>query len=323
MIAFVTGGTGFIGSHLVDKLTALGYKDIRCLVRSEEKWLTGKKYTRIPGNLHDLDALKKGCEHADVIFHLAGAVKAPSLQGFIRENVEGTENLVRVAKKAGVNRMVLLSSLAAAGPSEGKPLTEEDLCRPVSSYGQSKRKMEEVLKTMNFTGIHAAIIRPPAVYGPREENILPVFKLMKKGICPVVGDGNATRVSMIFVKDLIDGILTAADKTPEGLETYFMADFVPYTWSEIADVAGVVLQKKVHTVSIPPEIIIGMGSIFDKAGRIFGKKPFFDKEKAAEVTGEWMCSSEKAARLLQFKPQYDLAKGLLETFQWYSAHHWL
>ncbi len=182
MIAFVTGGTGFIGSHLVDFLHTRGVTEIRCLVRKDEKWLRGRTYTPVKGDLHDLEALRKGLLGADTVFHLAGAVKAPSLPAFIRENVEGTENVIRVALKAGVKQLVVLSSLAASGPSEGRPLHEEDICRPLSSYGQSKLKMEEALKGIPFDGVRAAIIRPPAVYGPREENILPVFKMMNKGI---------------------------------------------------------------------------------------------------------------------------------------------
>jgi nucleoside-diphosphate-sugar epimerase len=322
MIAFVTGGTGFIGSHLVDFLHTQGVTEVRCLVRKDEKWLRGRTYTPVKGDLHDLEALKKGLQGADTLFHLAGAVKAAHLPAFIRENVEGTENVIRVALKSGIKRIVVLSSLAAAGPSEGKPLHEGDICRPVSSYGQSKLKMEEALAAIPFEGIQAAIIRPPAVYGPREENILPVFKLMNKGICPVVGD-SSNRVSMIYVKDLVEGLWNAANRTPEGLNTYFMADLMPYSWADVASVAGSVVGRKVRTIPIPPEIVVGAGSIFDRAGKLFGKKPFFDKEKAAEITAEWMCSSEKAARMLQFQPKYSLARGFQETIQWYSVHHWL
>lgn len=140
MKAFVTGGTGFIGSHLADALIADGrYEEVRCLVRENEKWLRNKSYTKIPGTLHNISALKKAMEDVDVVFHLAGVVKAPKPETFHRVNVDGTENIVRIAQKQKVPAIVILSSLAAVGPSNGTPVDEYTAMRPVSMYGKSKK----------------------------------------------------------------------------------------------------------------------------------------------------------------------------------------
>src|SRR5699024_10106061 len=143
MKAFVTGGTGFIGSHLVDVLLDDNrYDEIRCLIRTNRKWLKDKEITPIKGDLDDLVALRKGIRETDVIFHIAGRVMAPTYRELEQANVAATENLLRVAQKEGMPKIVVLSSLAAAGPSKMRPKIEQDTMEPVSMYGRSKKQME-------------------------------------------------------------------------------------------------------------------------------------------------------------------------------------
>jgi len=159
MKAFVTGGTGFIGSHLVDHLIKSdSYSEIRCLVRNQEKWLSGNNYIKIEGDLHDLPALNKGIDGVDVIFHLAAVVKAPGKKEFFHTNVDATENIIRIGQKKGIKNFVILSSLAAAGPSFGKPLTEDKPLMPVSTYGQSKKKMEEMIHEIAEAGLQPDVV---------------------------------------------------------------------------------------------------------------------------------------------------------------------
>lgn len=141
MRAFVTGGTGFVGSHLVDALIESDqYSEVLCLVRSSDKWLTGKAFTRVKGDLTDLQVLSSALEGVDVIFHVAGVVRAPKWMDFKIANVDATENLLRIAQKKGIKNLVILSSLAASGPSNGTPITEQAPRRPVSMYGESKKR---------------------------------------------------------------------------------------------------------------------------------------------------------------------------------------
>lgn len=198
MKAFITGGTGFIGSHLVDSLIEHeDYSEIRCLVRSSDKWLKSKDFLRIEGDLHNLSALTKAVRNVDVVFHLAGVVKAQTYQEFERANVEATENLVRIAQKEGVKKIVILSSLAAAGPSQNGPVTESDRMLPVSMYGRSKKRMEETIHAIADKDTSVTILRPPAVYGPREDQIFTFFKMVSNHICPIIGDGQTPKISMV------------------------------------------------------------------------------------------------------------------------------
>lgn len=324
MKAFVTGGTGFIGSHLVDALISDdNYDEVRCLVRSNEKWLKNKDYRKFKGDLHELDILQKAAEGVDVIFHLAGAVKASTYETFERANVEATENLLRIAQKAEVPKVVILSSLAAAGPSEGEPLTEETLMEPVSMYGRSKKQMEKMIHEIVHEKTSITILRPSAVYGPREDQIYSFFKMVDKRICPVIGNGERPKISMVYVSDVVQGCLKAAEKSNKEVETYFISDEKPYTWNRIRQISTKVLGKKALPVYIKPKWVKKIAGGVEKAASFFGIYPVLNSDKANELILEWTCSIKKAKKELDFKPEYSLEEGISRTIHWYQKHHWL
>lgn len=324
MKAFVTGGTGFIGSHLVDTLIAHDdYSEVRCLVRNNEKWLKGKNYTKIKGDLDDLAVLKKAVDGADVIFHLAGLVMAPTYQDFEHANVDATENLLRIAQKQGIGKMVVLSSLAAAGPSQGRPVTEEDPMNPVSMYGKSKKQMEEMIHRISDDDTSITILRPPAVYGPREDQIYSFFKAVSKRVCPIIGDGEHPKISLVYVTDVVQAILKAAEQTETGVHTYFITGKKVHTWNEIRGTATKVLGKKSIPIYIKPKFVKKIAGLFEKTASFFGTYPVINREKAKEMILEWTCSSEKAEKELGYEPKYTIAEGIARTIHWYQLHHWL
>ncbi|HBQ59841.1 MAG TPA: hypothetical protein DD671_09530 [Balneolaceae bacterium] len=324
MKAFVTGGTGFIGSHLVEALTASGnFEEVRCLVRNKEKWLSGTAFKKISGNLQDFKALEKGLEGADVLFHIAAIVKAPTKKEFTQANVDATETLVRLAQKKGVRNIVILSSLAAAGPSAGSPKKEDDPMEPKSMYGESKKEMEAKIHGLATSKDSIKIIRPPAVYGPREDQIYSFFKACKYGICPIIGDGNNPRVSMVYVTDLVNGILKAAQKTDTGVHTYFISGEGTHSWNEIRAVTNRVLGKKTLPLKIKPNWVRKVAGVVENTASLFGVYPVINKEKANELILEWTCSNDKAENELNYHPQTSLAEGISRTIHWYKLHNWL
>lgn len=323
MKAFVTGGTGFIGSHLVDRLLEQGDVEVSCLVRGNEKWLSGKKYNRISGDLSDLDAIKRAIKDVDVVFHNAALVKAPHWSQFETANVDSAENIVRLAQKNGVGKVVILSSQAAAGPSKGTPISETDSMNPVSMYGKSKKLMEERLSQCSTADMPITIVRPPAVFGPREENIYSFFKSAAKGICPIIGNGRTPRVSMIHVHDLVSGILQAASYPHEGLEKFFISSEETYCWNEIKEATSLALGRRLLPVYVKPSLVKTVGSISESLGAFFGAYPILNKEKALELSLEWTCSVEKAKKLLGFRQTLSLEQGILNTVRWYKHHHWI
>jgi nucleoside-diphosphate-sugar epimerase len=324
MKAFVTGGTGFIGSHLADALLENdAYSEIRCLIRNNEKWLKGKDFTRIRGDLDDLPVLQKAVKDVDVIFHIAGRVKAPTYQELKHANVDATENLLRIAQKEGVPKIVVLSSLAAVGPSENGPVTEEVPMNPISNYGKSKKQMESMIHDLADGETSITILRPPAVYGPREDQIYSFFKMVNNRICPIIGDGERPRISMVYVGDVVHGILQAAQQKSSGVATYLISGPDIYTWNQIRGTTTKVLGKKAIPIYVKPKIVEKIAGTVEKAASFLGIYPVLNKEKAKELILEWTCTSEKAQREINYQPQYSLAEGISRTIHWYQKHHWL
>lgn len=327
MKAFITGGTGFIGSHLVDYLMRKDGWQIDCLVRNELKWLEGRDVTISKGDLFDLHLLNNRIKECDVIFHSAGVVKAPTFEAFDRGNVEATENLLRVAIKNKIPKVVILSSLAAAGPSHGAPLRESDPMRPVSRYGESKKRMEEMIKRIaaepETSGTSITVIRPPAVYGPREQDILTIFKMAAKGLCPIIGNDSSTPISMVHVRDLVLGMDLAAKHLHEGLQTYYISGDPPITWEQFRQSAERALGKKVKALRIKPDWVQKIAAGLETVAGVFGAYPVLNREKAKEMVLEWTCSIEKARTELNFHPKISLDEGVYETIQWYKNHHWI
>lgn len=324
MNTFVTGGTGFIGSHLVDYLLESGnFSEIRCLVRNDERWLRGKNYKRISGDLYSISLLHTAMQNVDVVFHLAGLVMAKSQKEFDRANVEATENILLVAKKAGVKKVIILSSLAAAGPANGPPLTESAPMNPVSRYGKSKKKMEKIIHQAELGDMIVSILRPPAVYGPREDQIYSFFKIMNYGVCPIIGDGQSPEISMVYVEDVIQGISKAAAIEIPGIHTYFVSGPEVYNWNQIRQAAGKALGKKTLPIRIKPNFVKKLSAVVETSASFFGKYPVFNKEKANEMIHEWTCSNQKAVEEIGYNPEYSLEEGIKKTIYWYKKHHWL
>ena len=325
MKAFVTGGTGFVGSHLVEQLISSGdYSEVRCLVRSSDKWLSGKPFTKVKGDLTAIQEIGKALDDVDIVFHNAAVLMAKSQKEFTRSNVDATENLIRLAQKKGVKNFVILSSLAGAGPSSGTPKKEAEPMKPVSMYGESKKSMEEMIRKVSRSSDSIKVIRPPAVYGPRETDIYTFFKTFSKGLCPIVGDGNHPLVSMVYVSDLVDGIMLASKKTDTGIHTYYLGGpRDSYSWNEISEITSIVLNKKPLKVKLKPDWVKKIAAVIEGGASLFGKYPVVNKEKANEMVLEWVCSSDKARKELGYEPKISIQEGVSRTIRWYKKHNWL
>lgn len=324
MNVFLTGGTGFVGSHLADALIEHpDYNQIRCLVRTEDKWLEGKDFVRIKGDLTDRELLLDALDGVDVIFHVAGVVRARTQQEFDTANVDATENLINIAQEKGIKNIVVLSSLAGVGPSDGVPISENAPMNPVSMYGESKKRMEAMINKVAQKGDSIKIIRPPAVYGPREADIYTYFKSFSKGLCPIVGDGNHPRISMVYVTDLVDGIIKASQKTDKGIHTYFISGAEDHTWNQIKEITSIVLNKKPLTIKIKPGLVKKISGLIESTASLFGKYPVINREKAKEMILEWTCSPKKAIKELNYEPKVSLEEGISRTIRWYKKNNWL
>ena len=208
----ITGATGFVGSHAARRLAEAGH-DLRLLTRasSDLSAVDGIDYERVLGDLGDGSGLADACRDVDAVVHVAGLTGSADPARFHRVNAQGTEALTVAARQAGVRRFLYISSLAALGPSA---LPEDPMStpHPVSDYGRSKLEGERL--AVEARGDMALeVLRPPAVYGPRDSGLLPFFKMAKRRYITRLGDGRR-RVSMIYGPDLADAIAALIDREP-------------------------------------------------------------------------------------------------------------
>ncbi|PIQ62314.1 MAG: NAD-dependent epimerase [Bacteroidetes bacterium CG12_big_fil_rev_8_21_14_0_65_60_17] len=321
----VTGGTGFVGSHLVEHLLARGYTDIRCLVRRNPGWLEGLPVVRIPGDMNDVEALERLLSGAEQVFHVAAVTRARSWKDMHRANVEGTENLLRAATKAcpHVQRIILTSSLAAVGRADVAVPDESAPLRPVSMYGRSKMEMERVAEPY-VDRLPVTIIRPPAVYGPRETDIFSFIQILSRGLCPIVGRGTEPSLSLVHVSDLAAGMVGAAESDASTGKCWFMGSAEVFSWHEIRDAVRQALGRRVVTLHIPRSVVPVVGALSEWVGRLMGTYPPLNRDKAREILhAATMCSSERAMQHLGYRPGVSLSDGMHMTVEWYRKKGWL
>lgn len=322
----VTGASGFVGSHLVDKLLELNHS-VRIIARKESKlkWIDLSKVEIFNCDYDDIQSLKDAVQNVDYVFHVAGVIKAKSKETYYKGNVEVTKNLLKAIELFNPNlkRFVFISSQAAAGPSpDGIPKTEDMECNPVTTYGKSKLEAERVVKSYE-TKIPYTIVRPSAVYGPRDPEILLFFQTLKKGIQPMVGFSEKY-VSLVHVNDLIEGILLAAFSEKSLNQTYFISGEKGYGWEEIGNISSKILGKKVLKIRIPHIMVYTVAAISQFLSYFKSEATILNLEKAREmVQKSWVCSVEKAKQELGYSQKIDLEKGIRETINWYKENSWL
>jgi len=326
MTILITGATGFIGSHIAERLHAAGHP-IRAIVRrsSDPRWLSSIPIDYREGDYDDPAFLRKAVSGVEAIYHVAGVTKAKTSEGYFRGNRDVTRNLLEATIDAnpGIGRFVHVSSGAAVGPAaRGGSVDEATPFHPITTYGVSKMEAEqECLRAM--AKIPITIVRPPAVYGPRDTDVLEFFTAMRKGIHPLIGFGEK-RVSLIHAHDLADGIILAGTHPQAAGGTYFISSARGYSWEEVGKVTAAVMGRKVIRVRIPEWCVYVLAAAAQFAAS-FGKKPaVLNLEKARDVVQDsWVFDGSKAVRELGFREKLSLEAGVRGTLEWYRRQGWL
>lgn len=328
MKALVTGGTGFIGSHVVDALLSRGY-DVRCIVRktSNLRWLHDPAIEKVTlDGLLDLEGLKEAMKGIDVLFHVAGSLIEKDWEGFYNANVKPVEMLYQAAEAVGGNlkRYVLVSSTGAAGPSfDGRPRTEDDPPHPVSTYGRSKLEGERVAQTW-FDRIPSTIIRPSAVYGPRDPNFVVIFKQVRRGLVPLIGRGEHY-ANLVHGQDLARAIVDAAEAEKAIGQTYTIASARPIPRSELFNTVGDVYGRRARTIELPARLALGLAKSYSAFMiKVLNRRSLLDPERLETIAYRyWSFDISKAQKDLNFKEEFSLHEGMKQTYEWYLEHGWL
>jgi nucleoside-diphosphate-sugar epimerase len=324
----ITGATGFVGSHVVDVLLERGH-DVFYIARSTSnmRWLDGKKVTRVDGSLFDVDSLKDAVTGMDALIHVAGLTAARNEAEFRKGNLDATQNLIDAVRayNPGLKSFVHTSSLTVCGPAPSleRPTTEDQTdLRPLTAYGRTKKLAEDAVR--QAMDIPWTIVRPPAVYGPRDAAILSFFQAVHKGLATLIGFGDS-RVSLVHARDLARGIVMAMEQPVAIHQTYFITSDEFYSWPQIVDVTKTAMGKSfVLPVRLPHSLVLGIAGTVGFFGKLSGKPPVLDYEKGLDlIQPYWICSSEKASRDLGYRQEVSLKDGIRGTVQWYREHKWL
>jgi len=325
-LVLVTGGTGFVGSHLVERLVAEGCR-VRCLVRrtSSLAWLPAGKVELAYGEAARDVGLLEAAQGVDLVFHVAGVTKAPRASDYHLGNAQATANLLRALQESGRTgvRIVHVSSLAACGPSpDGAPLNEDAPPRPLTPYGRSKLEAERALERSPLCA-NAVIVRPPVVYGPRDPDVLKLFQAARRGLLVRMGREPAL-VSVVHVTDLVEGLLAAA-RGPHGeARKYFIANPAPVSWEEFAGVIAELLDRRLKTVCVPSWVAWSVGLLAEAGSRFSSKPGIISRDKVREALCQyWVCDTSRAQRELGFRAGKTLRQGVAETLEWYQTEGWL
>jgi nucleoside-diphosphate-sugar epimerase len=324
MKTFVTGGTGFIGSHFINYL--LGHKDaeIYALVRNPDnlKWLSGLDINVVKGDLFSIPSLPADI---DYVVHIAGITKAFNLADYYTVNQHGTASIFKAFCSQGITpkKIIYLSSIAAAGPSlDGKAVKETDIPHPLNPYGKSKLLGEK--EAMKFKDVYPlSIIRVGVVFGPRDKDLLAYFKFINKGILPSVASSQRW-LSFCYIKDLISAIDLCLKKDLDSGEIFNIANPQPSTWDDFGKEAGKAIGKKLITVKVPFPLIHFAAFLSECLGRLRKKAPPLNRQKYQEMKQtSWIADTTKAEQVLSFSPNFDLQIALRDTFSWYRKKGWL
>jgi len=294
----VTGATGFIGRHLLEQLVLDGFS-IRALTRAPRASRDTDRVVWINGDLAGGAGIDQLVEGADAVVHCAGAVRGVSAADFDPINVTGTARLARAAAAAGVGRLLSISSLAAREPT-------------LSPYASSKQRGEDALKSSD---VPWTIFRPPAVYGPGDKELAPLFALMLRGVAVV--PGHPGRTSLLFVTDLVRAVIAWIGAPAVAGRCFELDDGTPggYDWSELIGIAQQMRGAQVYRVDVPQRVLAAVGAANLWLGRVLQRAPMLTPGKARELFHEdWVCTTSDIRSALLWQPEVRFAEGLRRTF---------
>ena len=329
VIAVVTGASGFIGNHLVNLLVKEGFI-VRCLDVKNKKnsSVSNQRVEHFYIDCTEFDMLLKtrALEGADYIFHLAGGTKLTNLEAFRKYNVLSTKNILQAVteRKIRLKRFVFVSSQASVGPASSmdRPVIESDKQCPVGDYGRSKWEAERVVMEYG-NSIPYTIIRPSSVYGPGDVDFLNIFKQIK-GHLSIYPGYRDKYLTIIFVTDLVRGLLLATRAFRAEGNTYFLGSEDPVSWCDVHRIITKVMNKKVLELNIPQWIVELVGRAGDIFSRLTGRFVIFNTQKIAlSKPRYWICSSERAKKDFGFKSRVSLLEGMDITCSWYKENNWL
>jgi len=313
MRVLVTGATGFVGSHVAEALVAAGHEVVVSLRgRSNPRWLAGLEVERRALDLALPDRASEALAGVEAIVHAGGITRATDETEFRRVNVEGTRSLLRAAVAAGVRRCLLISSLAARGP-DGRPAE-------LSAYGRSKLEAEQVATGFADT-LEVAALRLAGVYGPRDTDLLPLFRMARRGF--VLLPRREARLQPVFAADVAELVARLLSRSI-GFGPWPIAEPRSYRWAEVGPLMGAALGRPVRALHAASALFLTAAAAAEGVARLRRRAPAFDRRRALDLARHaYTCDLAGTEAATGWRARVGLAEGLARTAHWYREHGWL
>jgi dihydroflavonol-4-reductase len=322
MKAFITGASGFIGTHLARQLLQQNDQvSVLCHKRNLEN---SEGYRIFHGDIRDAESLKDMFRGTDVLFHLAAALGASRInkKAFFAINALGTENVLKAAVDAGVGRVIHFSSAGVLGSvKENNAVGEDYKTHPIEIYDETKLEGERTALRFAKKGLDVVVVRPGWAYGPGDTRTFKLIKAVAKKRFVLVTKGN-TRLTPVYIKDLIGGILLCAAKSKRG-EIFHLAGPEVLTVKEVVSIIGETVGAKIPRFSLPlfPTKIAAWS--MDKAFAFFNREAPLSMGKLGFFIHPKPLSIQKATKELGYSPRTNFLEGMRTTISWYHDHGWL
>jgi nucleoside-diphosphate-sugar epimerase len=329
MNVLVTGASGLLGGHVAERLSDRG-DHVRALVRATSNRRHLEKLPNIElfeASIEQVDRVREAVDGVDAIVHCAGLVKARSIDEFFAVNVGGTSNLVQAARgrarDGALKRFVYVSSLMACGPSHDGLAVPADQESPVDTYGRSKLSAEKVVLAAKDE-FPVTILRPGAIYGPRDVEIFEAFKSIQRGLLPLIDGGRAKGV-WIYATDCADACIRAIESDVPSGRAYFVDDgHGPIEQRQmLADIETALGRRARIRFSLPVPVLMAVARGMEVFGRVANQPVMLTREKAASLLLHWVCSSQDTRRELAWEPKVSWPDGVARAVRWYRDNGWL
>ncbi|MFP4027449.1 MAG: NAD-dependent epimerase/dehydratase family protein [Candidatus Brocadiia bacterium] len=327
MKVLVTGANGFVGSHILDALRER-HVSVRILLRHTSDTSFIKRHLNDVeihyGSLSDPESLADGVDGVQAIIHCAGKTKVVRTEQYYEVNQKGTANLVEVTNRQidPIDQFIHISSRSVLGPSRSNnPATEKDLPRPISDYGKSKLLAER--EVTEKCKVPWTVLRPSAVYGPRDTDFFHAFKTVHNRLMPLF-DGGTQQINLIYGPDLADAVLECLGEADAFTEIYNVAS--PHISTSRGLLEEIARQMNVQPLvfSVPSKFLYPACAIQEFLSNITGKPSIFSRQKYHELQASgWVCSIDKIRRELGYVAETTLSEGVAKTLRWYEEHGWL
>jgi nucleoside-diphosphate-sugar epimerase len=315
----VTGATGFVGSHIARALAEAG-REVLCGVRSTSgtRWIDDLTTERVRSDLESQRSLVEAVRGVQLVVHAAGITRSGRASDYHSINAAGTRRLAGAAAAAGVRRFVLISSLAARGPDASAKAGGD---HPVSDYGRSKLAAETYLRDLEGA-MEAIVLRPAAIYGPRDRDFLPLFKMARAGL--LLFPSSAGPLQPVYVDDMARAALAATGGDDVGFGPFPVAGGQTYAWQDVVTGLEKAFERHMRAVRLPAGAFLLAGAASEQVARIRGQAGPFDQRRARDLAVHtWTCEVSGTEEALGWRAEVPLFEGLQRTARWYLRAGWL